>query len=51
MTQTQALPIDNFSDYYEPGLLHKKRLGTGDLMTAGARTIKDGILDGLRSDF
>lgn len=45
VTQTQALPIDNFSDdYYEPGLLHKKRLGTGDLMTAGARTIKDGIL-------
>lgn len=45
VTQTQALPIDNFSDdYYEPGLLHKKRLGTGELMTAGARTIKDGIL-------
>lgn len=45
VTDTQALPIDNFSeDYYEPGLLHKKRLGTGELMTAAARTMKDGIL-------
>ena len=45
VTDTQALPIDHFSDdYYEPGLLHKKRLGTGDMATAAARTIKDGIL-------
>ena len=45
VTETQALSIDNFSaDYYEPGLLHKKRLGTGNLISASARTLNDGIL-------
>lgn len=45
VTQTQALPIDHFSEeYYEPGLLHKKRLGTGALRSLSLRSMKEGIL-------
>jgi len=42
---TAVLPIENFSDeYYEPGLLQKKRLGVLQLISAGAPSLKEGIL-------
>jgi WD40 repeat protein len=44
-SDTGALPLHHFSEqFFEPGLLQKKRLGSSALLSSAALDLKDGIL-------